>query len=246
MDNDDELDSQMCEKLYDAIVKYDADLSCCDIEEIDDASSVVHKMGPNSEEDYVIVMDDDILEVHSGFVWNKLFKKEIIDKNEIKFLEDNYSDDQAFSIEYMLNSKKLVYLNNYVGYFWNRRNESLSNSKELKNIEPLLSGYEYMLNLLVEKNKFHLVHIISNPGTFYLLFQTGLLKSNDDKKYFLEKVYDFEEKCDFKVELDNPFFSFINSFVLKRKFSTAALLLSLYFKPYSSSLFIKVYRKLRM
>ena len=244
MDNDDEIDAKMCEKLYDATVKYDADISCCDIIEVDEISSFVHKMGPYSDNDYVIVTDDDILEVHSGFVWNKLFKKDIIDKYEIKFLEDNYGDDQAFSIECMLNSKKLVYLNNYNGYFWNRRNESLSNSKELKNIEPLLIGYEYMLNLLIEKNKFHYVHIISNPGTFYLLFQTLLLKSNDDKKSFLEKIYDFEEKCDFNIEIKNPYFSFINSLVLKRKFSSAVLMLNLYFKIYSAPFLRKIYRKI--
>ena len=246
MDNDDELDLQMCEKLYDAIVKSNADLSCCDILEIDEISEVVHKMGPISKKDNVIAIGEEILNFNSGFVWNKLFKKEIIDAHKIKFLTDNYCDDQAFSIEFMLHSGKLVYLNDYVGYFWNRRNESLSNSKELKNLDPLFIGYDYILNLFLNENKKHLIPVISNPGTLYLLSQSLLLKSKDDQKIFLKKIYDFEEKCEFNVTINNSFFSFVNKLVIKKRFDTAVSMLSLYNKLISSTFLRRMYRKIIM
>lgn len=246
MDNDDELDSQMCEKLYNSIIKNNADISCCDIIEIDEISKVMHKMGPISKKDEVIAIDDKILDFNSGFVWNKLFKKEIVDTNQIKFLTDNYCDDQAFSIEFMLHSNKLVYLNNYSGYFWNRRNDSLSNSKELKNLVPLFFGYYYMLNLFIKFDKMYLIQIISNPSVLYLLGQSILLNSNKDKKFFLEKIYDFEEKCDFDVEINNFFFSFINKLILKRRFKIAILFLNIYRKFSSFSFLRVIYRKMIM
>ena len=112
VDNDDELDSQMCENMYNAIEKYGCDMACCDIKEIDNISEEVHKVGPSINSDkYVVVQDDEIFDYDTGLVWNKIFKKDIIEKFEIKFLTDNYCDDQAFSIEYMLHCENIVYLN---------------------------------------------------------------------------------------------------------------------------------------
>lgn len=244
VDNDDELDSQICEKLYNALIEYDADISCCDIVEIDNVSSEVLKMGVNSSENYVIAEGDEILKFNSGFIWNKLFKKDIIISNGIEFLTDNYVDDQAFSIEFMLNSSKLVYVNNYVGYLWNRRDTSLSNSSELKDLLPLFKGYNYVVNLFLEKNKKYLIPVISNNGTGYLLLQSTLLKSKKDRMYFLEKIYEFEERCEFNVKLQFRFFAFVNYFVLRKKFLLANFLLSLYHKLTFSAILRKINRKI--
>lgn len=245
VDNDDELDLEMCERLYNSIIKYNADISCCDIKEIDNVSEEIHKMGLDFTENFIIAFDEEILKFNSGFVWNKLFKKEIVDNFKIRFLTDNYCDDQAFSIEFMLNSHKLIYVNNYVGYIWNRRNESLSNSKDLDNLEPLFIGYEYMLNLFLEKDKDYLIPVISNPGTLYLLSQSILLTSKMDKIYFLERIYDFEKKCKFNVKINDLFFSFCNYLVLKRKFKSAVFMLDLGGKISSFSAIKKIYRKIK-
>ena len=242
VDNDDELDSQICENLYNAIIEYDADISCCDIVEIDNVSSEIHKMGINSDEKYVVAEGDEILNFNSGLIWNKLFKKDIIFSNRIKFLTDNYVDDQAFSIEFMLNSNKLVYVNNYVGYLWNRRDSSLSNSSELKDLLPLFKGYHYVVNLFLDKNKEYLIPVISNNGTGYLLLQSTLLESKKDRIYFLKKIYEFEEKCEFNVKLKFRFFAFVNFFVLRKNFLFASLLLSLYHKLTFSTILRKINR----
>ena len=245
VDNDDELDFQMCENMYNAIEKHGCDMACCDIKEIDNISEEVHKVGPViSSDKYVVVQDDEIFDYDTGLVWNKIFKKDIIEKFEIKFLTDNYCDDQAFSIEYMLHCENIVYLNNYAGYLWMRRNDSLSNSKELKNLKSLFWGYDYMVELLVKNNKKYLINIVSDSGTLYLLIQSTLLKSKDEKRKFLELLYEFEKKCDFNVNVNSFFFSVTNFFVIKRKFNIALLLLSLFNKLKSFSVIIKFYRKI--
>ena len=219
VDNDDELDSQICENLYNAIIEYDADISCCDIVEIDNVSSEIHKMGINSDEKYVVAEGDEILNFNSGFIWNKLFKKDIIFSNRIKFLTDNY-----------------------VGYLWNRRDSSLSNSSELKDLLPLFKGYHYVVNLFLDKNKEYLIPVISNNGTGYLLLQSTLLESKKDRIYFLKKIYEFEEKCEFNVKLKFRFFAFVNFFVLRKNFLFASLLLSLYHKLTFSTILRKINR----
>lgn len=245
VDNDDELDSKMCENMCHAIEKYDCDMACCDIKEIDNISEQVHKVGPfnHSDKKYILAQGDEIFNYDTGLVWNKIFKKNIIEKFKIKFLTDNYCDDQAFSIEYMLHCNSIVYLNNYAGYIWLRRNESLSNSKELKNLESLFWGYEYMVNLLIDNNKQDLIHIVSDSGTLYLLTQSLLIKSRNERKKYLELLFDFEEKFNFNVNLKSSFFSFVNYFVIKRRFNFALILLFLFEKLKSFSFIVKLFRK---
>lgn len=244
LDNDDQLDYQMCEKLYNAIEYYDCDIACCDIRECDDVWNVTQKMGPsNLVEEYVISYGDEIFNYNSGLVWNKLFKKDIINKFEIKFLVDNYCDDTAFCVEYMMHSNKLVYLNGYVGYLWMRRSESLSNSKELKNLIPLFWGYSYILDFLIKNNKINLLSAVYNPCITYLLGQSVLLKSKDEKLIFFEKLYEFEIKYDLIANLSNPFFSFANFFILKKKFNLAYFILLIYSKLKDSSFLRKLYLK---
>lgn len=244
LDNDDEFDPDMCKRLYDAAEKYNSDIVCCDIKEIDEVSEVIHKLCNNSAEKVISFYGEEIFKYETSWVWNKLFRKEIVEKNNINFLTDTYCDDKAFCVEYMLHANKMVYLNDYVGYLWMRRNESLSNSIELKNLISIFNGYNYMVNLLITNNKTHLFPVVSNPGTLFLLTQSSLLESKDDRRKFLEMLYEFEEKCEFNVNLTNPFFSILNYFVIHKKFSIANWMLSFYNKLKKYSFIKKIYRKI--
>lgn len=247
VDNDDELDIDMCKNMYEAIEINDCDIACCDIKEIDDISEKIIKVGPilNSGR-YSLAFGDDIFNYNTGLVWNKIFKKKIIDEFRIKFLTDNYCDDQAFSIEYMLHCNNIVYLNNYAGYFWIHRNESLSNSNELINLKSLFIGYDYMVDLLIKNNKKYLINVVSDSGTLYLLIQSTLLKSKIERKKFLELLFEFEKKCDFNINVNSVFFSVVNFFVIKKKFNSALLLLSLFDKMKSFLVIRKFYRKIHI
>ena len=242
IDNDDEFEIDMCKNLYDAIESYDCDIACCDIKEIDEISEEVHKVPINKDDEIILLYGDEIIENKTNWVWNKIFKKSIIDEFNISFLKETYCDDIAFCIEYMIHSQKMVYLNGYIGYFWMRRNESLSNSKKLSNLISIFPGYEYIVDLLIKNNKENLLPIISNSGTSFLLTQSSLLKSKKDRKEFMKLLYKFEEKCGFNVKLNNPFFSLVNSFVVKKRFTIAVLILSVYRKLNEVQFIKKLYR----
>ena len=217
IDNDDEYDQYICEKLYFAAEKYNSDIVCCAIKEIDEVSEVIHKICDNRNDEIISVQGEEIFEYETSWVWNKLFRKEIVEKNNINFLTDTYCDDKAFCIEYMLHANKMICLNDYIGYLWMRRNESLSNSIELKNLISIFRGYDYMVDLLITNNKTHLFPVVSNSGTLFLLDQSSLLESKNDRKKFLVMLYDFEEKCEFTVNITNPFFYLLNFFVIHKK-----------------------------
>ena len=110
LDNDDEYKEDMCETLYDTITSKGVDYVACNKITVDSISNIKqHLKYKNGTEcdDYVVIKDDDILFFESTAVWSKIFKKEIITKNKLKFLEDTHADDLAFTLDYSLNSKTL-------------------------------------------------------------------------------------------------------------------------------------------
>lgn len=69
-----------------------------------------------------------ILEHTNGCVWGKLFKKEIIDKNDIVFPDLYKSEDLVFIMRYLSKSKTSYYLNGaYYNYFINQGSVMRSN-----------------------------------------------------------------------------------------------------------------------
>lgn len=113
------------------------------------------------------------INAHPPLVWdtitcNKLYKKEFLMENDIKFLDKNiYFEDLLFSIEGYCKSDSFVFSNEYF-YYWRYRANSSSvtqqNNKNLKNFKDrleiirliwdLIKKYEFdeaTLNVLYEK-----------------------------------------------------------------------------------------------
>ena len=101
MDNDDELDFDICKKFYETITTEKADVVCCDKISVDCLSNIktnINYKNGLEKNGKIIIQNDDILFFETSAVWNKIFKKEIINKNYLKFLENTTADDFAFSI----------------------------------------------------------------------------------------------------------------------------------------------------
>ena len=107
LDNDDEFDHDMCKRLYNAAEKYKCDIVCCDIKEIDEVSEEIHKLCNDNTEKVIILYGEDLFKYETTWVWNKLFRKDIVENNNINFLTDTYCDDKAFCTEYMLYANKM-------------------------------------------------------------------------------------------------------------------------------------------
>ena len=95
------------------------------------------------------MIDDGTL---SGFlfsgVYNSLFKKKIIDDNNIRFDSMiRYNEDSLFSFKYMLHSNALYSLQSHVTYFYRQHNSSVTKKRSVGDkYEPLRKAL-YCMNL---------------------------------------------------------------------------------------------------
>ena len=157
MDNDDEIDVDMCKTLYETIIDEKADVVCCDkvvVDSISEIRSNINYENGIENNNQILIKNDDILLFNNISVWNKIYKKQIILENNLKFKENTSADDFIFTTQYFLKSKKLIYLKNYFGYYWNIKSDSLSHVSSIEYVEemPTYPGGMSALMTFVSKN----------------------------------------------------------------------------------------------
>ena len=228
LDNDDEYECDICKNLYGTIVNENVDMVSCGRVFVDDDKNVNDNyswVGGKEYDNYVLFENDDVLSLDSVTIWNKIFKKEIIDNFELKFLENSSADDFAFSLDYHSHCSNIIHLKKYCGYLWNIRDESLSHDIKVEHVLEVLNAY----NLMIAKNKKEInsSKVLFNHMVYLLVDKCSFLNVNYKtfKKVLLE-VYNFEKKVDLKVKLNAKVYDLANKFISHKYF----YLTFLYFK----------------
>ena len=163
LDSDDYIDDDFYEKLYNSAKKYNADASFTNYKIvnrdnkiwIDNRSNI-----PFKEE----CMDSkwvlfNMLKVPTKFskkrflgmsVWRSIYKKEIIEKNNIKFVSEReyISEDIFFNMDFLFNSNKISFIDNTYYYYCENDNSLTRRYTEDKFIKN-----KKMHNRLIEKTK---------------------------------------------------------------------------------------------
>lgn len=225
IDNDDEYDSQICEIFYNKINQYDVDCVNCNVREISVSETVNHPFEGVFEE--IFWEDDAVMEFQSYVIWNKIYKKDIILENNIKF--PNYrNEDWYFSFMYYVHCKSLIYLSNYYGYYYLLNSDSLSKGSDYNQLYGVL---EMSTNLCKELREMNI-----DPMYYFNSYKhTSLIYSMTSKRFLNEPnelIYDlFEKYVDFEEELNcsekrGLLFDIGKSLLMNRKFFLAKL----YFK----------------
>lgn len=93
--------------------------------------------------EYEILFGENI----GGFLWNKIFKREIIINNNLNFSENIfYCEDLLFVVKYLQCIKKAKYINK-IGYYYRMRKNSASGKfQTLKNCS-VLNAFEEIIKL---------------------------------------------------------------------------------------------------
>ncbi len=132
VDSDDYIDSDLAEELINCIEKNSVDVAVYGIqnEAVDEESKVIAKKDQMNYEKY-FKKENGIypvpLELNSDVVTcavNKLYKKEIIDKYKLRFLEGVIQEDSDWLWTYFLHCKNYYYLNKNK-YHYIRRSSSI-------------------------------------------------------------------------------------------------------------------------
>jgi len=201
VDSDDTVDSTMFEKLLKTTRLSNAELCMCGYEE-KGTSNVFYSSSPSKIDRYetlkLIIADG----CYRGYVWNKLFRRDIIIKNGVKFKEElHMCEDLSFCIDYIQHinsacaiSEKLYFYGNYahgivnVGF----------NDKRWSVVE----AYEYIMSLDFIKNNDEIYRLVSHRYIMHLLSMYNMLRKNTDKRYKRE----YQSGIKYRInKVDNDF-----------------------------------------
>ena len=172
--------------------------------------------------------------------WGKIFKKEAIINNNIKFPEDCLCEDAYFYLKVLINSKKVIMLPKRYLYVYNtfENKETAIHGHDLEKFNDFLKGFEKTKNLLktnnISANHFLYAHLTS------LLLIFSNLKPSYKKQAVLE-IYEFEKDVDIKISRKEV--KILNDLILKKKFRLAILISNLYSFLYNSATIKNLYRK---
>ena len=135
-------------------------------------------------------------------VWNKLFKKELIVNNNIKFQPFIIGEDLSFVHETFLKANGIILLNSFFAYNYYVRddegNESISNTANFKLLNDLMKSYIYCRNLTKNSSK-----DIQNSINSHLLYWIKTWQKSEltkeENKLLLEKAKELQ-----KIHTNSP------------------------------------------
>lgn len=227
LDSDDYLKNNACEILYKSVEKTDADLAICDFYKIYD-SGAEEKIKLLSFKPTTLRKTPSLVNEINLAPWNKLYKKELITKNKIKFVENLKYEDAPFVIESFSKARKIIKVDEYLNYYLIHGNsETTVRDKRcfdiLKIIDLIRKNTKNEEYLQEEINKLT-VRIITN----YTIQQ----RNQKDKNVgldFIDEAFSYLEKevPDYK---NNKYFK--NRSILKRTIEKSKFLTKLYCKIY--------------
>lgn len=116
LDSDDYLSKNACQKMYEKILESNSDLVICDFYKVYDSGKTEEVKLPNFSETNLKGRPSIINEINLA-PWNKIYKRELIIKNKIKFIENLKYEDAPFVIEALSKSKKISKLNESLNYY---------------------------------------------------------------------------------------------------------------------------------
>ena len=240
LDNDDQYEKHLCEKLYETIKKTNSDIVDCRFNQIDNISS---KSSPKLYDEEIKIITENIGYYENIYIWTKIYKKSIIMNNNIQFISQGVNEDALFCTEYFMNAKKLVSLTEYVGYDHFIHGENLS-TVTFEYTMNILKSYYNVLRLLEEHhydtNKF------INTRTAFTIERTIVMKECSLKliKEVLDELYQFEKSANpDNIHLENPIFNTINKLILNKNTSSASRIIYLLNKVSRNKFLRKIYRE---
>ena len=199
-DSDDWYEPNMCQIMFDTIEQNDVDVVCCNtnvIDEIKDIKRIDKADYYSNTKKGIYYITRDIVKQTNVLLWNKIWKKSLVDKYLISFPFCREYDDDCFFLQYMSVAQKIMYIE-YKLYNYFRRQDSVfgkvSQKKDTTSFDKLYSAKFYFdflckNNLLKEKENIFLDYL---NGIYCFFSRKGW--SNDNWINARHKFYELFSK----------------------------------------------------
>lgn len=200
LDSDDWVDRDYYEKMYNVAKKGDIDLVissfCIENICINDRTYMKFNYKDNDKDNY---LKDLINGNVDGFSWNKLYKRSMINENNLRFpLREEFEnvEDQYFSIRSVYYSKKIAFINNTnIHYFINKDSIVRKYQKTLlndiiklhKSNIKLFQDNKFLETELYNKLYIGIINIINNE------FKPNSNRSRKEKIDVIRSIDSFKE-----------------------------------------------------
>lgn len=187
IDNDDYMELDMIEYLYNLVEDNDADISRCGFwfeYELGGDSKNVTEDYEVKVFDYDEKMIDILMNGHvSGVIWNKLYKSEILKKHRL-VKEDGYSDDILFNFRILKDNPKTVYCDKPKHHYLIRE-KSMTNADFSYGAFDIITAKQLMLNEFKDNEKVYPYAVKSFVMSAYIVL-TGCIVSGKCKDRYDE------------------------------------------------------------
>ena len=175
----------MYKDMYDLITKEESDIVITGIKCIKNGEIIKKKFIKKVNNVSDIFDEKNLI----NYVYAKIFKKSIIERENIEFIiNSHYQEDMVFSFIYCLNVKKVSILNklNY-NYILHDTNSVFN----LKKRQEVFISYDYLYRYLKNKNVekkvlgylYKLFNLYAIGGSYVLMSNSKIVSNEDYKKY---------------------------------------------------------------
>ena len=125
VDSDDYVDNNYCARLIYAIEKEQADVACCNVVKVYDNAVISPYKVRNENAPFPSLITPHVMNSIMSVVWNKVYKRQIINKEKIKFTPNINNEDELWWREYCLLSSRVAWVDGDALYFYRCRQASL-------------------------------------------------------------------------------------------------------------------------
>ncbi|MDD2409536.1 MAG: CDP-glycerol glycerophosphotransferase family protein [Bacilli bacterium] len=204
IDADDIINEKFLEKLYDSINEYNSDLAICDWMYYYDNNNTKY-INKNKFMGYSLLENKTtelVLTADIYFTVNKLYRKEFLTKNNIKYGEGYIYEDYEFYIKTCVLANRISTVHN--PYYYVRVNQystTKSNYNSMLHYDSFLKAIKVSLDGISFKNKYSKYYIykyfLNRSHTYY----SNRMPSKQVGKRFLKNVFLILNKNNYDLQL---------------------------------------------
>lgn len=210
VDSDDWIDLKMYEKLYNLAISSNADLVSCDYDTVNSEGNILSESitdqnkfcGEISEQ-----IRDEFL-ITTGSVWSKLYKKDLLVKNNVWFPEKIFYEDNYFVPIVALYAHRYAHISECLYHYFVNIN-STTQKRNSKNIEDRIKSLDLQMNYfksnkLLEKYPKSIEYIVFR--TLYNTITMYLNTFDSPQMKFLHEIHLRFTLYQLKSKIKHPYY----------------------------------------
>ena len=205
VDSDDFVDKNTFKEMYEEATKNDSDIVICALNDYFEKNKETKEIHLNLKEN-VDIKEALVNSIPS--VVNKIYKKDLIINNKLLFDENIWYEDFPYSMQLIVNAKKINYIDKCYYYYFHRIKSTMHNENIEKNLD-ILKAFDILVKYLKEKDMYSKYEEEINYlalKEIYIATINRIIRTankNKDKKVVIKKIKNYISK--FKIK-NNKYF----------------------------------------